>query len=189
MSAKLSESDRTYLLRLARESIASRLDGHTLPEPKMDQLSPELIAIGASFVTLTIHGSLRGCIGSLEAHQPLVLDVREHAIEAAFEDYRFRPLTHDELKIVKIEISRLTAPVPLFYSNPADLPGRLRPGIDGVILKDGYRRATFLPQVWEQLSDVQEFLSHLCAKMGAAADLWRKKVLEVSTYQVEEFHE
>ena len=189
MKAMLSDSDRAYLLRLARESIASGLDGRALPQPNKQELSEDLWKMGASFVTLTIRGNLRGCIGSLEAHQPLVLDVREHAMEAAFEDYRFRPLTRDEFEIVAIEISRLTIPEPLQYSNPAGLPGRLRPGVDGVILKDGYRRATFLPQVWEQLPDAHEFLAHLCVKMGAPADLWQKKVLEVSTYQVEEFHE
>jgi uncharacterized protein len=132
---------------------------------------------------------LRGCIGSLEAYQSLVADVQEHARQAALEDYRFPPVKAAEIAKLHIEISRLTAAVPLKYENPGDLPGLLHPNEDGVILKDGFRRATFLPQVWEQLPDPNEFLSHLCAKMSAPADLWKRKVLEVSIYHVEEFEE
>lgn len=189
MITPLVASERQYLLTLARQTIANAL--HELPGPEVDEenLSPNLCACGASFVTLTRHGNLRGCIGSLEAHQCLALDVREHAYQAAFEDYRFRPLTEEELPETRIEVSRLTAPLPLEYDKQADLPGLLKPGVDGVILQDGYRRATFLPQVWEQLPGAAEFLSHLCAKMGAPADLWRKKTLGVSIYHVEEFHE
>jgi len=115
--------------------------------------------------------------------------VREHARQAAFEDYRFPPLSKAELPATSIEISRLTAPLDLEYQQPSDLPRILRPGIDGVILQDGYRRATFLPQVWEQLPNVDDFLSHLCVKMGSPADLWKRKTLQVKTYSVEEFHE
>jgi uncharacterized protein len=105
------------------------------------------------------------------------------------EDYRFPPVQASELKDIEIEISRLTIPQPLDYEGPVDLLDKLRPGVDGVILKDGFRRATFLPQVWEKLPDKAAFLTHLCQKMGAAADLWRRKKIEVLTYQVEEFHE
>jgi hypothetical protein len=189
MNSPLIDSEKRYLLTLARETIANAL--HHLPVPEVDEqnLSPNLCACGASFVTLTRDGNLRGCIGSLEAHQCLALDVRERAYQAAFEDYRFHPLTEQELPYTRIEISRLTAPAALEYAIPTDLPGLLKPGVDGVILQDGYRRATFLPQVWEQLPYAAEFLSHLCAKMGAPADLWRKKKLGVSIYHVEEFHE
>jgi len=93
------------------------------------------------------------------------------------------------LKGIHIEVSRLTAPVQLEYDGPEDLVDQLRSGVDGVILRDGNRRATFLPQVWEQLPGVDDFLGHLCSKMGAASDLWRRKHLDVQTYQVEEFHE
>lgn len=189
MISPLTANEKQYLLSLARETIANAL--HHLPEPEVDEmnLSPNLCACGASFVTLTRQGNLRGCIGSLEAHQCLALDVREHAYQAAFEDYRFHPLTESELPDTRIEVSRLTAVTPLEYDRPTDLPGLLKPGVDGVILQDGYRRATFLPQVWEQLPNAEDFLSHLCAKMGAPADLWSKKKLEVSIYHVEEFHE
>jgi AmmeMemoRadiSam system protein A len=138
---------------------------------------------------LTIDGQLRGCIGALEAYQPLVEDVREHAVAAALEDPRFPPLSEDELSRIQIEISRLTRPFPLEYKDADDLISKLGPYIDGVILKDGLRRSTFLPQVWEKISDPSEFMDNLCYKMGAAHHHWRNKHLDVFTYQVEEFHE
>ncbi len=189
MNVPLTELEKQYLLQLARDTITNAL--HQQPEPEIDEetLSSALREPGASFVTLTINGNLRGCIGSLEAHQGLALDVREHAYQAAFEDYRFSPLSIAELTRTTIEVSRLTTPVDLPYEFPADLPRLLKPGRDGVILQDGFRRATFLPQVWEQLPELEDFLSHLCAKMGAPADLWKKKTLQVKTYSVEEFHE
>jgi AmmeMemoRadiSam system protein A len=189
MPEKLSEEDRTYLLKLARKAIEAAVRGENLPEIDWETLSPALHENGASFVTLTEDGSLRGCIGALEAYQPLAEDVREHAVAAALEDYRFYPVRAPELSRLEIEISRLTAPVDLPYEKPEDLLRLLRPGVDGVILMDGRRRATFLPQVWEKVPNSGEFLSELCLKMGAPEDLWRKKLLTVRTYQVEEFHE
>jgi AmmeMemoRadiSam system protein A len=154
-----------------------------------NELTPVLRAPGASFVTLTVEGVLRGCIGALEPYQSLAEDVREHARAAALEDYRFPPVSPEELERINIEVSRLTTPQPLGYSEPDQLPGLLRPGVDGVVLMDGYRRATFLPQVWEKLPNPIDFLEHLCVKMGASPDLWKRKKLEVLIYQVEEFHE
>lgn len=189
MSEPLTEGERKFLLRLARESIERAARGESLPPLDRSALTPRLRENGASFVTLTMRGELRGCIGALEAYQPLADDVREHAVAAAFQDPRFPPVQESELPRIHIEISRLTAPVPLEYSTPEDLIARLRPRVDGVILRDGFRRATFLPQVWEQLPDPEDFLSHLCAKMGAPRNLWREAKLQVHTYQVEEFHE
>ncbi len=140
-------------------------------------------------LTKSGNGELRGCIGILEARQPLILDVQEHAVAAALEDYRFPPLRFEEIDNIRIEISRLTNPIELDYDQPGDLVKLLRPGIDGVVLRDGHLRATFLPQVWEKLPQPEEFLRHLCAKMGASGDLWRRKKLQVLIYQVEEFHE
>ena len=185
----LSPEDRNYLLELARNAIKQAIQRQSLPEIDLATLSPELISNGAAFVTLTINGQLRGCIGTLEAYQPLAIDVREHAVAAALEDYRFPPVTTGELKSIKIEISRLTQPIPCTYTDTESLIQKLRPNIDGVILTDGFQRATFLPQVWEQLPRPEEFLSHLCAKMGSNPETWQKKHLDVSTYQVEEFHE
>lgn len=185
----LSDEDRTFLLSLARRAIEAAVREEDLPEIEWLKCSPALREAGASFVTLTEDGNLRGCIGALEAYQPLAEDVREHAAAAAMEDYRFNPVRREELPRLHIEISRLTPAVDMTYANPEELPQHLRPGIDGVILMDGRRRATFLPQVWEKLPHPSDFLSELCLKMGAPADLWRRKVLTVRTYQVEEFHE
>jgi uncharacterized protein len=189
MTDPLTEKEKTFLLTMARTTIQQAVERKPLPSLDKGELSPALLEQGASFVTLTKFGDLRGCIGSLEAHQSLVEDVRERAAQAALEDYRFPPVTAAEVSKLHIEISRLTPSLPLTYENPVDLPGLLHPGVDGVVLKDGFRRSTFLPQVWEQLPDPDEFLSHLCAKMGAPADLWQRKVLEVSIYHVEEFEE
>lgn len=188
-SHTLSPEEKAILLNLAREAIIRAVD--QLPQQKMDlDLLPEALkADGAAFVTLTKNNKLRGCIGALEAYQPLALDVREHAIAAALEDYRFPPVTSDEVVSILIEISRLTHPQPLEYTNSKALIQALRPGVDGVILADGSRRATFLPQVWEQLPNPEDFLAHLCHKMGASPDAWLRKHLSVSIYQVEEFHE
>jgi len=185
----LTNEDKSILLKLARESLICAVNQKPLPQPKLDDYSEILRANGAAFVTLTEKGELRGCIGTLEAYRPLITDVIEHAKDAALEDYRFPPVQPDELVLIKIEISRLTAPQNLEYQTPEELTQKLRKGIDGVILKDGFHRATFLPQVWEQLPDVDEFLWHLCNKMGARGDLWKMKHLEASIYQVEEFHE
>lgn len=185
----LSLEERHYLLILARESIERAVKGEALPSLAMESMSPNLKAPGVVFVTLTRRGELRGCIGALEPSQPLVEDVREHAIASAQQDYRFPPVREAELSEVVIEISRLTTPSPLEYTRGEDLLTLLKPGVHGVVLRDGWRKATFLPQVWEKLPDVEEFLSHLCHKMGAPPDLWRRKKLEVLVYQVEEFHE
>ena len=189
MTDQLTDGEKRILLRLAREAMEHAVRGKILPPLDVESLTPRLRENGATFVTLTVHGNLRGCIGAIEAYQPLVDDVREHAAAAALEDPRFRPVTENELSRIKLEVSRLTVPHPLEYSSGEELPAKLRPHVDGVILKDEFRRATFLPQVWEQIPDPEDFLDHLCAKMGARRDLWRKTKLQVYTYQVEEFHE
>jgi len=188
-SNQCSAEERAFLLRLARESIELTLKGESLPKFNIATISKRLMEKGVVFVTLTIKGYLRGCVGALEAYQSLVEDVREHAIAAAIYDFRFSPLSLDELPKVEIEISRLTAPIPLIYDQPNDLLRLLRPNVDGVILQYGSRRATFLPQVWEKLEDPALFLNQLCEKMGFPSSTWRHKKLEVFTYQVEMFHE
>ncbi len=189
MNNPLMLDEKQYLLKLARESIEDTVNDVDLRMIDLTTVPLNLLENAASFVTLTIDGNLRGCIGSLEAYQPLVLDVQQHAVQAAVEDYRFPPLSEEELPLVEIEISVLTTPIPLNYEKLDQLLRAIRPGIDGIILQDGIRRATFLPQVWEQLPDPAMFLSHLCSKMGAPASLWERKKLQVSTYQVEEFCE
>jgi uncharacterized protein len=193
MEDQLTQEEKATLLHAARAAlhaaVQSNVNGRKMPPADLGSTPPRLRAQGASFVTLTIHGELRGCIGALEPYQPLIQDVREHAVQAALEDPRFPPVSPEELEQIEIEISRLTLPKALEYADAEDLCRRLRPGIDGVILRDGPRRATFLPQVWEKIPDKAAFLDNLCYKMGAAADTWRYRHLEVFTYQVEEFRE
>lgn len=185
----LSPAEKKTLLTIAREAILAAVHGHPPGVIQRESLTPLLLADGASFVTLTVQGDLRGCIGALEAYQPLADDVQEHAIAAALEDFRFPPVQAYELDSIRIEISRLTNPVPLQYESNEDLLKKLNPHVDGVILREGRHRATFLPQVWDKLPDKRQFLSQLCLKMGAPADYWTKTHLEVSIYHVEEFHE
>jgi len=189
MTKVLSAQDRAILLDIARQSIQSRLSGGGLPEILPENYSLDLQEPGASFVTLTINGLLRGCVGSIEARQALVLDVRDRAVGAAFYDPRFQALTQSELTAVKVEISRLSPPKQLPYTSPDELPGLLKPGIDGVILSYQSRRATFLPQVWEQLTAPEIFLERLCLKMGLDESAWKTTIMGVEVYQAEKFQE
>lgn len=190
MSAnQLTGEEKKILLRLAREALECGVRREKLPPLNLESLTPLLKAQGASFVTLTYRGNLRGCIGALEPYQPLAQDVREHAVAAALDDPRFPPVVPSELDQIEVEVSRLTVPERLEYKDAEDLLAKLRPNIDGVVLRDGPRRATFLPQVWEKIPDKAEFLDNLCYKMGAAPNTWRHKHLDVLIYQVEEFRE
>lgn len=190
MHQKLSIEEQKILLCLAREAMERGVRGEEPPPLDESSLPPSLREEGSSFITLTIYGQLRGCIGSLEPRQSLAQDVREHAVAAALKDPRFPPVMEEELGRIQIEVSRLTRPVPLEYRDTEDLLSKLCPHVDGVVVRDGtYRRATFLPQVWEKISDPAEFLSNLCYKMGVDPNLWRTKHLDVLIYQVEEFHE
>ncbi|MFC2052703.1 AmmeMemoRadiSam system protein A [Chloroflexota bacterium] len=189
MDDVLSIEECRLLLKLARQSLEQAVNGKPLEPLDVDKLPSRLKEQGATFVTLTRDGSLRGCIGTLEPSLPLAEDVREHTVASALRDYRFPPVKPEELSEVKIEISRLTLPQEIDYSSTEDLLNQLHPDIDGVILRDGSRRATFLPQVWSKIPRKEIFMEHLCQKLGAPADLWRSKNLQVFTYQVQEFHE
>lgn len=189
MSESLNPSERQLLLELARSALETSVRGQALPALELNKLPKRLQAPGATFVTLTISGELRGCIGALEARHPLAQDVREHAVAAALQDYRFPPVAPEELDQIEIEISRLTPLQALEYRDSQDLLSKLRPQQDGVMVREGFRRATFLPQVWEKLGDPAEFMERLCQKMGVEPNYWRYHKLEVYTYQVEEFHE
>jgi len=190
MQEKLTIEEQQILLRLAREAMERGVKGEGLPSLDPASLPSSLREEGSSFITLTVRGQLRGCIGSLEPYQSLAEDVREHAIAAALRDPRFPPVAEAELSGIQIEVSCLTRPTPLEYEDANDLLSKLCPSVDGVIVREGSsRRATFLPQVWEKIPDPADFLNNLCYKMGVEPDLWRSKHLEVLTYQVEEFHE
>ncbi len=140
------------------------------------------------FVTLTQDGELRGCIGSLEAHRPLAVDLEENARAAALRDPRFPPLTAAELPRTRVEVSILSRAEPMRFKDEQDALGQLRPGVDGVILEYGWHRATFLPQVWEQLPEPWQFMAHLKRKAGLSADFWSDEV-KLSRYTVEKYQE
>jgi len=173
------------LLKLARASIADRLG------VAFDFKLPNEIWLEeprASFVTLHKNGALRGCIGSLSAHRPLAEDVAANAVAAAFHDPRFVPLSKDEFRAIDIEVSVLSTPEKLLFSDEHALLALLRPGIDGLILSCGANRGTFLPQVWAQLPEPAQFIAHLKQKAGLPADFWSPDI-EIERYSVEAFSE
>lgn len=143
---------------------------------------------GAVFVTLTLHGQLRGCIGSLEAHRSLGRDLEANAQAAAFHDPRFPPLERGELDLIHIEVSILSAPETMHFTSEADALQQLRPGVDGVVLQSGWHRATFLPQVWEQLPEPHQFIAQLKRKAGLPADYWSDE-MQLSRYTVAKYEE
>jgi len=175
------------LLNLARRTIASRLGCGEPPESGDDHR--DLQQHGAVFVTLKKRGRLRGCIGNLEPVGPLWQGVRDNALNAAFNDYRFPPLTAEEIDELHIDISILSPPVRLEYSDADDLLAKLQPGLDGVILLSGTARATFLPHVWQQLPNPEDFLDHLCRKAGLSDSVWRHSHPEIRIYRVQSFEE
>jgi AmmeMemoRadiSam system protein A len=191
MINKISEKAGKFLLKFARETIAKELtkSQDTVISSPSEQLKAELKENRGVFVTLNKNHQLRGCIGNIEPIKSILEGVSDNAKNAAFHDPRFRPLSKDELDSVCIEVSILTKPETLKYDDDADLIKKIRPGIDGLIIKKQYYGATFLPQVWDQLPSPESFLSHLCAKAGLSPDEWKKGSLEVRTYQVQFFEE
>jgi hypothetical protein len=188
-SGQLNEKQGNILLKLARSSIAKNL-GKPHESPSDETLKDvSLQTKKGTFVTLNINGQLRGCIGSLVGQVPLVKGVADNAINAAFHDPRFTPLSANEYDNIHIEVSVLTEPEPLEYTDTNDLIEKLKPGVHGVILQKGFASATFLPQVWDQLPTHDVFLSHLCLKAGLPGDTWKKEHLEIQTYQVQYFEE
>jgi AmmeMemoRadiSam system protein A len=160
------------LLQIARDAIVQELESPHRKWPLPEKLPAELMQKRATFVTLTIGGRLRGCIGMLEACRPLAEDVSENARAAAFEDPRFPPLTQPDLKKLEIHISILSSSEEMAFSSEDDLLRQIRPDVDGLILQEGFRRGTFLPSVWEDLPEKELFLTHLKLKAGLPADYW-----------------
>ena len=180
--ASRDQAGRT-LVGIARGTIGHRL-GQAAAPPRLDGTA-WLQQPGATFVTLTLEGRLRGCIGSLQAHRPLGIDVAANAENAAFRDPRFAPLATHEWPQVETEVSLLTEPERVPFSDEVDLLVKLRPGVDGVILEHRGRRGTFLPQVWESLPDRRRFIEELKRKAGLPADtrlihcnVWRYRVVK-----------
>ena len=163
------------LLPIARATIANAL-GRLVAVPTD---APWLQEPGASFVTLTQNGGLRGCMGTLEVRQSLLADIQNNARAAAFHDPRFAPLTAQELEATDIEVSVLSALQPIHFGSEADALSQLRPGIDGVVFAFGHHRSTFLPQVWEQLPDPENFMANLKRKAGLAADFWADGITQI----------
>jgi AmmeMemoRadiSam system protein A len=179
------------MIQLAKAAIAVALGlSSSFNVDKMLEEYPELKKNGAAFVTLTEgpNDQLRGCIGSLSAYQPLYKDIIANAQSAALRDPRFKPLTLDELDKIKIEVSVLTEPKPLEYTDVADLKKKIRPGIDGVVLQLDGHRATYLPSVWEQLPDFDSFFMTLCQKAGLPGNCLEKHPT-IETYQATKYKE
>jgi uncharacterized protein len=172
MRAELDDEAGQVLLQIARGAIAHELgvqqetheDAQWLHDP------------GACFVTLRQAEDLRGCIGTLRAHRPLVDDVKANALGAAFRDPRFSPLVARELEITRVEVSLLSPVEELTCESEREALAKLRPGIDGVIFEYGYHHSTFLPQVWAELSDPADFMAHLKQKAGLPPDFWDAEV-------------
>jgi AmmeMemoRadiSam system protein A len=191
-STDMTEDQGQKLLCLARATIAARLglsDASSRIIPDNQLADPAFQEQRGTFVTLKIRNQLRGCMGCLTPSETILEGIQRNAVNAAFNDPRFPPLTGPELEQAEIEVSILTNPQDLEYSDGKDLLKKLRPNIDGAIISKGMARATFLPQVWEQLPRTEEFLSHLCRKAGLSPDEWQKGELDVSIYQVQYFHE
>jgi len=180
----ISQPGRKILLDTARASIQQGLDYGKPIETNPADYPAELQAERACFVTLQIAGELRGCIGHLQAMQALISDVAENAWAAAFQDSRFGPLSQAEFHRLEIHISILSPPQAMSFTSQQDLLSQIRPGIDGLILEDSYRRGTFLPSVWESLPDKADFLAHLKVKAGLPANYWSDSV-KVSRYTSE----
>ena len=191
--ARFTEEHGQALINLARHTISTKLDrsqSDAAPPVQPSALQDEIFQLhGGTFVTLKIKGQLRGCIGNLTSTETVLEGVKRNAVNAAFHDPRFSPLTAEEFDLTEIEVSILTEPRPLEYRDGEDLIQKLRVRVDGVIIRKGHASATFLPQVWEQLPRPNQFLSHLCMKAGLPSDAWKDQELDVLTYQVQYFEE
>jgi len=186
---KLTQREQQFLLDLARRSLDKAVRDQEQLEMPAAEVPERLRERGACFVTLTKKDELRGCIGHIFACRPLYQSVLENAKHAALEDRRFSPVGAEELDKISVEVSVLTTPRRLEYKSPDDLLAKLRPGIDGVVFGLRGERSTYLPQVWEQLPDKEQFLRQLALKAGLRADAWKNPEAAFLTYQVQAFKE
>ena len=182
---RYTREEQQILLKLAKDSISYGLSHHKIMPVDLQQFPTNLQANAACFVTLKLNGELKGCIGSLVAHRPLVQDIIHNSYAAAFEDSRFMPVTSEELSFLNIHISILCRSEPIFFTSQQDLIKQLRPGIDGLILSDIGYRGTFLPSVWEELPEPEIFLRHLKLKAGLPSNHW-SKTLKIERYTVDD---
>ena len=188
-AASLVDVERRVLLDLARQAIEAAAAGKAPPVADGGRLPRALLEPRACFVTLWRGDELRGCIGQLTAGEPLWEAVVKNAGRAATRDHRFPRVTLAEAGALRVEISVLTSLVPLEFESPEELLGQLRPGIDGVVLRIGESMSTFLPQVWDDLTDKESFMEHLSRKGGHEAGAWRQPGTGVSVYEVEHFED
>jgi AmmeMemoRadiSam system protein A len=179
-----SDERGALLLTIARAAIARELGR----EARSPEEAPWLHEPGATFVTLRQRGELRGCIGSLEPRRTLVQDVKANAVSAAFRDPRFRPLALDELDTTQVEVSLLSALESLAFQDEPQALAQIERGVHGVTFEYGYHRSTFLPQVWEELPDIHEFIAHLKQKAGLPPDFWDPEV-RLARYTVSKWGE
>ncbi len=183
----ITKDAQAVLLQVAHEAIAYGLAHGREMQIDVQRYESALREQRASFVTLHLHGELRGCIGTLETYQPLVIDIAHNAYAAAFTDPRFTPLTATEFKNIQIHISILNPAEEISFNSEKDLIAQLRPNVDGLILSDGPARATFLPSVWEQLPEPYDFIAHLKIKAGLPENYW-SGTLKVKRYTTTMFH-
>ena len=179
-----TQEQKQILVSIARSSINHGLQTDKPETISIESYDPELQAIRATFVTLKIDQSLRGCIGTTEARYPLVESVSKYAYAAAFNDPRFKPISEDEFEKITLSISILTPAESIDFNSESDLINQLVPDIDGLIIQSGHRRATFLPAVWESLREPENFLSHLKTKARippneSLTEAWRYKAIEI----------
>lgn len=182
----LNNAQRRQLLDLAKQSIRHGLETGSPLTIDLASYPVTLQELRATFVTLHTHHQLRGCIGMLEAIRPLAEDIAENAFAAAFKDSRFPPLKAGEYNGLDVHLSILTPAQPILFASEQDLLAQLQPGIDGLILKEGYRRGTFLPSVWKNLPTPKQFLRQLKQKTGLPPDYWSDSI-SVSRYHTESF--
>lgn len=180
----MSDGRGEILIPIARAAISRALNVPC----EADETAPWLTEPGACFVTLTQNGELRGCIGTLQAHRPLLADVRSNAVSAAVRDPRFLPLRVEELDITTVEISLLSPTTAMDVRDEADALAQMRPNVDGIVFEFGHYRSTFLPQVWEDLAQPRQFLAMLRRKAGLPDDFWEEGV-KLSRYTVTKWSE
>lgn len=179
-----SDDEGKVLLALARAAIERELGRPVAVPDGADWLREP----GATFVTLRQGAQLRGCIGTLQAHRPLVEDVKANALAAAFRDPRFKSLTRDELDTTNVEVSLLSRITSITFDDEASALSQLKPGVDGIVFEYGYHKSTFLPQVWEELPEPSEFVSTLKQKAGLPPDFWDRDV-KLARYTVSKWSE
>lgn len=183
----ITKDAQAVLLQVAHEAIAYGLTNGREMRIDLNKYEPKLQEQRASFVTLHLHNELRGCIGTLEAYQPLIINIAHNAYAAAFSDPRFSPLTESEFKNIEIDIAILNPAEEIKFNSEKELLAQLRPNIDGLILSDGPARSTFLPSVWEQLPEPHDFITHLKLKAGLPAHYW-SDTIKMKRYTTTTFH-